>query len=72
MRIVKKILLWFFLLILAINLFIVVTGNSYMYRALIYQYAGIDDYKHFENRTVKAGTYIPIPDAVAYNKTHLS
>ncbi len=72
MRIVKKILLWFFLLILAINIFIVVTGNSYMYKALIYQYAGIDDYKHFENRTVKAGTYIPIPDAIAYNKTHLS
>ena len=72
MKIIKKILILLLALIVLVNLVVIITGNTYMYNALIYQYASIDDYKHFENRTVKAGTYIPIPEATSYNKTHLS
>jgi len=39
---------------------------------LIYRYVGIDDYTIFHNRTIKAGTYVPIPEASLYNKTKLS
>ena len=72
MKIIRRILFWFLMLFLMLNIIVLITGNSYVYKTLYYQYAGIDDYKHFENRTVKAGTYIPIPDAASYNKTKLS
>ncbi len=72
MKIVKKIVLVILALIVVINLGIVVSGNSYVYKALSYTYVGIDDYTLFENRPVKAGTPIPIPEAAQYNKTKLS
>jgi CubicO group peptidase (beta-lactamase class C family) len=72
MRVLKKIILWLFVLIVLVNLLLLITGNTYVYNALYYQYAKIDDYNHFENRTVKAGNFIPIPDAVQYNKIKLS
>jgi CubicO group peptidase (beta-lactamase class C family) len=72
MKIVKKILLGLLILIAIVNLAILVSGNSYIYNALVYQLPGIDDYQIFDNRTVNAGTYIPIPDANDYNKTKLS
>ncbi|HNW90843.1 MAG TPA: serine hydrolase [Bacteroidales bacterium] len=72
MQLIKKILLFILALILLINLVVVFSGNSYIYAALIYRYVGIDDCAIFENRTVKAGSSIPIPDALSYNKTKLS
>jgi CubicO group peptidase (beta-lactamase class C family) len=72
MRIIRKFLFWLFILFILLNVIILITGNSYVYKTLYYQYAGIDDYKHFENRTVKSGTYIPIPEATSNNKTKLS
>ncbi|HOH84646.1 MAG TPA: serine hydrolase [Bacteroidales bacterium] len=72
MKIVKKIVLVILALIVLINLGIVVSGNSYIYKALSYTYVGIDDYTLFENRPVKAGKPIPIPEAAQYNKTKLS
>ncbi|MCK9611711.1 MAG: serine hydrolase [Bacteroidales bacterium] len=72
MKLIKKILLWITGLIIIVNLIVVVSGNAYVYKAMIYQYAGIDDYNLFENRVVKAGKHIPIPNAVCYNKINLS
>jgi CubicO group peptidase (beta-lactamase class C family) len=72
MKLIKKILFWLLFLLVLINLAIIFTGNSYIYKALIYKYARIDNCTIFENRTVEAGTYIPIPDAVGYNKAKLS
>jgi CubicO group peptidase (beta-lactamase class C family) len=72
MRIIKKILFWLLILIVLANLLLLITGNAYVYKTLYYQYVDIDDYKIFDNRTVQAGTYIPIPDAVSYNKVKLS
>ena len=71
MRIIRKFLFWLLVLFMLLNVIVLITGYSYIYKTLYYQYAGIEDYKHFENRTVKAGTFIPIPDAVSYNKTKL-
>ncbi len=71
MKIIKKILLWLFAFFVLINLVIVLSGNGYIYTTLVYRLADIDDYKIFENRTVAAGTFVPIPDANSYNKNRL-
>ena len=68
MRLFKKILLWFVVIFALLNLGVIVTGNSYLYKAAYYQKAGIEDYKFFENRKVYTGTTIPIPEAKNYNK----
>lgn len=72
MHIIKKILYWLLVLIVLTNLLLLITGNSYIYKTLYYQYVDIDDYKIFDNRTVQAGKYIPIPEAKLYNKITLS
>lgn len=72
MKIVKKILLGVLILVVITNLAVVISGNSYIYRALIYQLPGIDDYRIFDNSVVSAGGYIPIPEAQKYNKMTLS
>ncbi|MEI6122087.1 MAG: serine hydrolase [Bacteroidota bacterium] len=72
MKTIKRALAWIFALFVLLNIIVLITGNGYIYKALIYQYAAIDNYKIFENRAVAAGNYIPIPNALTYNKTHLS
>jgi len=72
MKIIKKILLVLLALIILINLGIVVSGNTYLYKATINTYVGIDDYTLFDNRTIEAGIPVPIPEASLYNKTKLS
>jgi CubicO group peptidase (beta-lactamase class C family) len=68
MRRFKKILFWIIGILAIINIAILITGNSYLYKTFYYHASTIDDYKIFENRTVSAGTYIPIPDAKNYNQ----
>jgi len=58
--------------------FAVLTGGGYLFSpdylktALKYRTPDIDDYKIFENRTVKAGNYIPWEKASDYNKKKFS
>ncbi|HNW98365.1 MAG TPA: serine hydrolase [Bacteroidales bacterium] len=68
MKILKKILFWFIGIIVIINIVVLITGNSYLYSTFYHFGSSIDDYKFFDNRTIQAGTYIPIPDAKNYNK----
>jgi len=72
MKMVKKILLGLLILVVIINLAVVISGNSYIYKSLVYQLPGIDDYQIFDNSVVSAGAYIPIPEAKKYNKMTLS
>ena len=44
----------------------------YVKQALIHQYPGIEDYKIFHNRTVKAGTYIPWEIDSLYNTSTIA
>ncbi|MBK9733358.1 MAG: serine hydrolase [Chitinophagaceae bacterium] len=44
-----------------------ITGNNYLYKAILYNYVDIDDYKLFSNRTVKAGMPQPWPLSRNYN-----
>lgn len=63
MKLVKRILLGLLILIVMVNVAIWVTGNTYLYKALIYQYVGIEDFTIFENRVVEAGTPVEIPNS---------
>ncbi len=72
MRRLKKIFFWFVGILVVINLTIVITGNNYLYKTFYYHKTSIDDYKIFENREVKADTFIPIPELKDYNKTKLN
>ncbi|MBA3648439.1 MAG: serine hydrolase [Chitinophagales bacterium] len=68
MKALKKIILGIAILIAVIFIITAVTGNTYIYKALIYTYADIDDYKLFYNRTVENGPPQPWPVSSTYNK----
>jgi CubicO group peptidase (beta-lactamase class C family) len=67
----KKIIKWFFLFILLIVVlfsgYAVVSGKTYLFKAVYYNFAGIDDYKIFTNDTIAAGTPQPWPVAEKFN-----
>ena len=65
----KKIAWGIVIALLALNVVIIVTGNTYMYKALLYNYADIDDLKLFPARTIAKGMPQPWPLAHDYNKT---
>lgn len=50
----KFILYFIFFIILAFNLYVIISGNFFIYKALRYNFVGIDDYKIFDNSTIKA------------------
>lgn len=74
-RTVKKILLFFLLLILGLNIFILISGRTYLYKGLVNTYfkgrsgPSIEEYQIFENREVKKGDYQPWAKSVSYNRT---
>lgn len=67
----RKTLLSILVLVLVVNAAIWLTGVSYVYKALWYFTADIDDYKIFENRIITAGNYKPLPVAANYNKKEI-
>lgn len=68
----KKFLKTFFfsiLLLLALfSLYAVVSGKTYLFKAVYYNFADIDDYKVFTNNTVTAGQPQPWNVSAEYNK----
>ena len=62
MRILKKIGKWFLIIFVLLNIAILVSGKTYLYKGVANTYLkgrsgpAIDEYKIFENREVKAGT----------------
>jgi len=61
LKILKKFFKWLLILIVILNILILVTGKTYLYKGFANTYlkgrvtAGIDEYKIFDNRIVKAG-----------------
>jgi len=45
-----------------------ISGKTYLFKAVYYNFAGIDDYKIFDNNTVKNGPGQPWPLSGSYNK----
>lgn len=68
----RKFFKWFFLSLLTIialfSGYAIVTGKTYLFKAVYYNFAGIDDYEIFDNNTVAAGTAQPWPVSQQYNK----
>lgn len=60
-------------LLITVSLFVILftlttlTGTNYLFKALWYFTADIDDYKIFDNRTVDAGVGQPIPQSSTFN-----
>lgn len=57
---------WFLIALIPLNLFIYFTDYRYIYKALWYNFPGIDDYTIFHNREIKASS-APQPWAIANN-----
>ncbi|WMJ75607.1 serine hydrolase [Cytophagaceae bacterium ABcell3] len=69
----KKALLIFLLFILLVNIGIILLDKRFVYRALWYNFVGIDDYRIFHNREISASPDPqPWPLASEYNQYELS
>lgn len=64
---------WIFIVLIILNIAILLSGKTYLYKAVYYNLVNIDDYKIFENRKVPASK-TPQPWLISknYNKTPLS
>ena len=58
-KFLKGILILLLSVIILFTAFAFVSGKTYLFKAVYYNFAGIDDYKIFDNNTVKAGSLNP-------------
>jgi len=69
MKAKRLFLLWVALaLLLFYNIWLVYTGRTWVYRALVYNFVDIDDHELFVQRPVPAGTPMHWPLSINYNK----
>ncbi|MES2331505.1 MAG: serine hydrolase [Bacteroidota bacterium] len=68
MRIIKRILLFILVLALAFSAYALISGKTFLFKAVAYNFANIDDYKKFNNNTVASGTPQPWQVSADYNK----
>lgn len=64
----KGILLFLLAIVILFTGYAFATGKTYLFKAIYYNFAGIDDYKIFDNNMVPAGNAQPWPVSDAYNK----
>jgi CubicO group peptidase (beta-lactamase class C family) len=72
-KILKTIGIIVLVAIVGINVYVVVSGKTYFYKAIRYNFAGVDDYQLFENRVLHMSTQ-PQPWLISknFNKKPLS
>ncbi|MCB0395250.1 MAG: serine hydrolase [Flavobacteriales bacterium] len=63
----KKRLIITLIILTALAAVIHFTGNNYLYSAVYHNFANIDDYRFFPNRTIDAGQPQPWPVSTQYN-----
>jgi CubicO group peptidase (beta-lactamase class C family) len=63
----KKFFRYFLYLLILLNVAILVSGKTYIYKALLYNYVDIDDLDLFHNRAIATATPQPWPFAKGYN-----
>lgn len=77
-KILKSIGKWTLILLVLLNILILISGKTYLYKGFANTYlkgrmtASVDEYKIFENRTVKAGTSSEWPVGKDYNTSNIS
>jgi CubicO group peptidase (beta-lactamase class C family) len=64
----KAIFIFLLTVIVLFSAFAVVSGKTYLFKAVFYNFAGIDDYKIFSNNKVANGKGQSWPVSVSYNK----
>src|SRR5688572_20925232 len=64
----KGILLFLLAVIILFTTYAFATGKTYLFKAVWYNFAGIDDYKIFDNNIVGNGNAQPWPVSASYNK----
>ena len=69
--IIKWLLFGVLFLVLLFSVYAIVSGRTYMFNAIIYNFADIDDYKIFYNDTVKTNKPQPWNRSADFNKTSL-
>jgi CubicO group peptidase (beta-lactamase class C family) len=71
-KFIKKFIIRFFLVLFSIivlfSLYAVISGKTYLFKAVYYNFAGIDDYKIFSNDTVNVSTAQPWPVSTNFDK----
>jgi CubicO group peptidase (beta-lactamase class C family) len=69
----KKVLFVFLGIVVLVNLVLVLTGKTFIYKAVYYNLAGIDDYKIFPQRIItKSSKPQEWPNSSSYNKDKLT
>ncbi|HLG38667.1 MAG TPA: hypothetical protein VI461_03325, partial [Chitinophagaceae bacterium] len=67
-KIARSFLLFIFAIIILFCGYAVISGKTYLFKAVYYNFAGIDDYKVFSNDTVAAAVVQPWPVATGFNR----
>jgi len=68
----KKVIYILIITIILPNLAILISGKTYLYQVILHNYAGLDDYKIFQNRTVSRGNPQQWEFAKEYNSKQLT
>ncbi len=68
MKLLKKVLYVFIILVVVFSVFALITGKTYLFKSVIYNFSNIDDYSIFNNNKVTAAKSIPWAVASNYNK----
>lgn len=55
-------------IVVAFSLFAIISGKTYLFKAIAYNFADIDDYKKFSNNTVPNGVAQPWQQSAFYNQ----
>jgi CubicO group peptidase (beta-lactamase class C family) len=71
MKVLKSVLLILISIVLIGSIYAVGSGKTYLFKAVWYNFAGIDDYEVFTNNTVAAATPQPWPSSTSFNKKDL-
>lgn len=68
MKVIKRIALAILGLIIIFSAYALISGRTYLFKAVIYNFANIDDYKKFSNHTVDIAIPQPWNIATGYNR----
>ncbi len=68
MKILKRVFLFLVGVLIVFALYALVSGRTYLFKAVIYNFANIDDYKKFDNNTVAIAAPKPWKVSGEYNK----
>ena len=66
-KILKRTLILLSSVIALSTAYALISGKTYLFKAVYYSFAGIDDYKIFDNNTIKTGAGQPWPVSGSYN-----